>query len=169
MNRVLRTAPSVELSGDRRFAGRVRRLAATAAVALGVIWALAAMTLTAPPLVIVALGLGWATMPTILFASLSRPHLRYALVVPSTLVGLALLAISAAWLPSNSIAAAGWLLMTAGILFGGLLGLWFWYRLIPVPQPLDDPFGPARLALIGAHVALIVVGVVLAAVGPVFP
>lgn len=140
----------------------MRRLAATAVVALGLIWALAATTLSVPPLVLVALATGWASMPTILFASLSRPYLRYALVIPSTLVGLGLLAISAAWLPSSAVAAAGWLLMTSGILLGGLLGLWFWFRLVPVPQPLDDPFSPARLGLIGLHIGLIVVGLLLA-------
>ncbi len=165
MSEVLGRATSIELSADRRFAGRVRRLALTALVALGLIWALAVATLEAPPIVGVALAAGWATMPTILFASLPRPRLRYALVVPSTLVGMGLLAISAAWLPANAIAATGWLLMTAGILFGGLLGLWFWFRLVPVPESLDDPFSPARLALIGVHIALIVIGMGLAATG----
>jgi hypothetical protein len=159
----VRRAPPVELSVDPRFAGRVRRLAATAVVALGLIWALAITTLEAPPLVVVMLTLGWVTMPTILVASLARPRLRYALVVPSTLVGTGLLAISAAWLPANAIAAAGWLLMTVGILLGGLLGLWFWFRFLPVPDGLDDPFSPGRIALIRVHIALIVAGLSLAA------
>lgn len=163
MTDILRRRLPVELSADRRFAGRVRRLAATAVVALGLIWALAVTTLEAPPIVGVALAAGWASMPTILIASLARPRLRYALVIPSTLVGMALLAISAAWLPANALAATGWLLMTVGILLGGLLGLWFWFRLVPVPDWLDDPFSPARLALIGVHIALIAVGFVLAA------
>jgi hypothetical protein len=109
------------------------------------------------------LTLGWLTMPTILVASLARPRLRYVLVVPSTLVGTGLLAISAAWLPANVIAAAGWLLMTVGILLGGLLGIWFWFRVVPVPDVLDDPFSPGRMALIRVHIALIVVGLSLAA------
>ena len=165
MTDILRRRLPVELSADRRFAGRVRRLAATAVVALGLIWALAVTTLEAPPIVGVALAAGWASMPTILIASLARPRLRYALVIPSTLVGTALLAISVAWLPLNAIAATGWLLMTAGILLGGLLGLWFWFRLVPVPESLDDPFSPARLALIGVHIALIVIGMGVAATG----
>jgi hypothetical protein len=165
MSEVLRRATPIELSADRRFAGRVRRLALTAVVALGLIWALAVTTLAAPPVVGLALAAGWLSMPTILLASLERPLLRYALVIPSTLVSLPLLAISVAWLPSNVVVASGWLLMTVGIGMGGLLGLWFWYRLVPVPRQLDDPFSPGRLSLIGIHIALIVVGGALAAVG----
>ena len=163
MSEAVRRDPPVELSADPRFAGRIRRLAATAVVALGLIWALASTTLEAPPLVVVMLALGWVTMPAILVASLAHPRLRYALAVPSTLVGSGLLAISAGWLPANAIAAAGWLLMTVGILLGGLLGLWFWFRLVPVPDGLDDPFSPGRMALIGVHIALIVAGLSLAA------
>jgi len=101
MSAVLRRATPIELSADRRFAGRVRRLAATAVVALGLIWALAVTTLDAPPLVGLALAGGWLLMPTILFASLTWPVARYALVVPASLVGLALLAIGWAWLPDD--------------------------------------------------------------------
>lgn len=54
-------------------------------------------------------------------------------------------------------------MMTAGVLMGGVLGLWFWYRPAPVPLRLDDPFSRGRWLLIGAHVALIVVGMMLAA------
>ena len=165
MSQALRPMAPVELSTDRRFAGRVLRLARTALVALGVIWALATTTLEAPPLVSAALAAGWASMPTILLASLQRPRLRYALVLPSSLVGLPLLAISAAFLPSSMLAAAGWLLITAGILLGSIMGLWFWFRLLPVPAPLDDPFAPGRLGLIRTHIWLIVLGIGLAATG----
>jgi hypothetical protein len=55
-------------------------------------------------------------------------------------------------------------LVTAGVLLGGVLGLWFWYRLLPVPAALDDPFSRGRWTLIAVHVSLIVVGLVLAAV-----
>ena len=48
----------VELSADARFAGRVRRLAFTAVVALGVLWALATVTLEAPVAIDLALLLG---------------------------------------------------------------------------------------------------------------
>jgi hypothetical protein len=162
MSVVLAPAGSLELSDDRRMAGRVRRLARTAAVALGIIWWLAVSTLEAPPMVGASLLLGWASMPAILVMSLRRPRLRYALVLPSSLVGVPLLGISALFLPASAVAAAGWLLMTAGILLGSALGLWFWYRVLPVPRALDDPFSAGRIALIGVHVALIVAGAALA-------
>lgn len=153
----------IELSADPRFTPRVKRLAATSLVALGLIWGLAAATLEAPPLVLAVLGAGWVLMPTTLIGSLTRPRLRYALVAPASLVGVGLLAISARWLPADPAVATGWLLMTAGVLLGGVLGLWFWLRLLPVPLALDDPYSSGRLALIGVHVALITVGLVLAA------
>jgi hypothetical protein len=156
-----RPAP-IEMTADPRFAPRVKRLATTSLVALGLIWALAVVTLEAPPLVEAALAAGWVLMPTTLFASLARPRLRYGLVVPSTLVGVGLLAVSIGWLPADPIAAAGWLMMTAGVLMGGVLGLWFWYRLAPVPLRLDDPFSRGRWVLVWVHVALIVVGLMLA-------
>lgn len=153
----------VELSADARMAGRIKRLGFVSLVALGLIWALAVASLDAPPLVDGALAAGWVLMPVILFASLSRPRLRYGLVVPGSLVGLGLLAICGWWLPEEPLAAAGWLSMTAGILLGSVLGLWFWYRWLPVPARLDDPYSGARWGLIGVHVALIVAGWGLAA------
>lgn len=152
-----------ELSADARFAGRVRRLAFTAMVALGVVWALATLTLDAPSAAGLGLVLGWLLMPAILFASLRDPRWRYALVLPSSLVGVPLLAICAFWLPLGAVAAAGWLLVTAGIMLGAFLGLWFWYRLLPVPAALDDPFSPGRWMLISVHIGLIVAGLLLAA------
>jgi hypothetical protein len=127
------------------------------------VWLLAVTTLDAPPLLGVALAAGWVLMPTTLFASLARPLLRYALIAPASLVGAGLLAISAWWLPADPVVAAGWLLITAGVLLGGMLGTWFWLRLLPVPHSLDDPFSRGRWALIGIHVALIVSGLGLAA------
>lgn len=155
--------PSVELSTDRRFAGRVRRLALTSVVALGIIWALAVATLDVPPLIGAGLLAGWVLMPSILFASLADPRWRFALAVPGSLVGISLLAIIVAWRPASPLAAIGWSMMAAGVLLGGLLGLWFWYRLAPVPTALDDPFSAGRLGLIRIHVLLIVVGMLLAA------
>jgi hypothetical protein len=160
---LLRRIP-VELSTDARFARRVKRLALTSVVALGLIWWLAVTTLATPPLVGTALAAGSVLMPAVLVVSLTRPRLRYALVLPATLVGLALLAISIWWLPLDPLAAAGWLLITTGISLGGVLGLWFWFRLLPVPELLNDPFSRGRLALIGLHVGLIVTGLALAAV-----
>lgn len=153
----------IELSADAGFAGRVRRLAVTAMVALGAVWGLVVLTLEAPPVADLSLLLGWLLMPALLFASLADPRWRYALVLPSSLVGIPLLAICAFWLPASSIAAVGWLSVTAGILVGSALGLWFWYRLLPVPPALDQPFSPGRWTLIAVHVGLIVVGLALAA------
>ena len=153
----------IELSADPTFARRVRRLGLVSLVALGVVWGLAVTTLNAPPIVGGALLAGWALMPAVLFASLARPVLRYGLAVPATLVTLGLLAISVGWLPDSPAAAVGWVLMLLGVGLGGAMGLWLWYRLLPVPAALADPFSPARWILIGVHVALIVVGMALAA------
>ena len=153
----------VELSADRAFARRVRRLGAVSLVALGAVWGLAVTTLDAPPLVDGALLAGWALMPATLFASLAWPIVRIGLTVPASLVTLGLLAIAIGWLPASPVAAAGWLLMLAGVALGGVMGLWLWYRLLPVPAALAHPFSRARWRLIGVHVALIVVGLALAA------
>ena len=161
----MRRAPSrptpIELSADPRFALRVKRLAATSVVGLGLIWVAATATLDAPPVVGLALAAGWVLMPATLLASLAQPPWRYALVVPASLVGSGLLAISVAWLPADPLAAMGWLLITGGVLLGSLLGLWFWYRLVPVPPGLDDPFSRGRWALITTHVGLVVAGLLL--------
>lgn len=154
----------VELSADSSFALRVRRLGLVSLVALGVIWGLAVATLDAPAIVDGALLAGWILMPTVLFASLARPMLRVGLTLPSTLVTLGLLAIAVAWLPDSPVAATGWVLILAGVALGGGMGLWLWYRLLPVPDALAHPFSPGRWLLIGVHVALIVVGMALAAV-----
>lgn len=153
----------VELSADPAFARRVRRLGLVSLVALGVIWGLAVTTLDAPPVVDGALLAGWALMPAILFASLAWPMLRYGLTLPATLVTVGLLAIAVAWLPDSPAAAAGWVLILIGVGLGGAMGLWLWYRLLPVPAALAHPFSSARWLLIGAHVGLIVVGMALAA------
>jgi hypothetical protein len=153
----------VELSADAAFAHRVRRLGLVSLVALGAVWVLAVTTLEAPPIVDGALLAGWALMPAILFASLARPILRLGLTLPATLVTLGLLAIVVGWLPVAPAAAVGWMLILTGVALGGSMGLWLWYRLLPVPAALSDPFSPARWTLIGVHVALIVVGLALAA------
>jgi len=154
----------VELTGDAAFARRVIRLAAVSSVALGVVWLLATVTLDAQPGLRASLALGWLLMPSILLLSLRRPRLRYALAIPSALVGMPLLIISANNLPEGQVARIGWLLLTAGILFGGVLGVWFWFRWLPVPASLDAPYSASRWALIGLHVALIVSGIVLVGV-----
>jgi hypothetical protein len=155
----------VELTDDRRFNRRIVRLAVTSVVALGLVWWLARTTLVAPPAVSLGLLAGWLLMPVVLMLSLRRPRLRYALVVPSSLVTFALLAVCAWSLPEAAPARLGWMLTTAGILLGGLLGAWFWFRLLPVPLRLNDPFSPGRLTLVGVHIALIVVGLLLITLG----
>jgi hypothetical protein len=155
---------AVELSHDGRFRRRVVRLAATSVVGLAAIALLAVTTIDAPRAVDGALVGGWATMPVLLLLSLRRPAVRWALVVPSSLVGLGLIGVCAVALPGDTIAATGWLLATAGILLGGVLGAWFWFRLAPVPAAFDDPFSPARWALVAVHVTLVVAGLVLVAV-----
>lgn len=156
-------AGPLELSPDARFRRRVVRLSIVSAVALGIIWWLA----TATPGIPAAVGLpflaGWLLMPLTLVASLARPRLRYGLVVPTSLVSIGLLAVVVGWPPAEGVALAGWVLMLLGVALGGGLGLWFWYRLLPVPAGLDDPFSPARWALVGLHIALTVAGMVLVA------
>jgi hypothetical protein len=154
--------PGVELGPDRRFEPRVLRLTAVSSVALGVVWALAIATLDAPPAIPGALLAGWFLMPAILAASVAAPRLRYGLVVPATLVTGALLAVAVGWLPDEPLGAIGWLLLLAGVGLGGGLGIWLWYRLLPVPAALQEPFGRARWRLIGVHVGLVVVGAILA-------
>ena len=153
----------VELTGDRRIRGRVLRLAGVSLVALGLVAGLAAATLEAPPGIFAILVLGWILMPAVLSWSLREVRARYLLVAPSTLVTVGLLAICIGWLPASATAATGWVLMTAGVGLGGALGLWLWYRLLPVPAPLDDPLAPGRWGLIGVHVVLVVTGWALAA------
>ena len=151
----------VEFTDDPRIVGRVRRLAALSAVMLGLIWVLAVATLETPFLVNATLLAGWVLMPLTLLASLATLAARYWLVLPSTLVSLGLLAVVVGWLPDDPVAAAGWVLMLAGVVLGGAMGLWLWFRVLPVPKALDDPVWPGRWALIGVHVALVLLGAFL--------
>ncbi|MCJ7779470.1 MAG: hypothetical protein MUQ27_01465 [Acidimicrobiia bacterium] len=158
---MLHVGSGIELTGDRVFANRVRRLVAISAVALGAIWGLA-LAEEASTWILVSLAVGWIAMPTILAASLSRPALRYALVVPAGAVSIGLIGMV---MTAPEETAAGWLLIAAGILLGGFLGVWFWFRWLPVPRILDDPFGWPRVALVGLHLALVLVGSMFVAVG----
>jgi hypothetical protein len=153
--------PGIELTDDPRFARRIRRLAFTSAIVLGLFVVLWALTLDAHPATGIGLALGWALMPTILWTSLRRPQLRYALVLPSSLVSVSLIVISITARPGSSLAAGGWLMITTGVLLGGLLGIWFWFRLLPVPVALHDPFSPTRWLLVGLHIGLTVTGLLL--------
>ena len=103
----------------------------------------------------VLLAAGWVLMPVILAASLRRPMLRYALVVPATLVTLGLLGMV---FDTSGTELLGWAMLTAGILLGGTLGMWFWYRWMPVPRAFDDPYGTARMILVAIHIGLVLVG-----------
>lgn len=156
----------VEMSDEAHFLPRIRRLAAVSSVALGFIWFLAVRT-TEPhsSAIDVALFAGWILMPTVLWASIRLPQIRPAVFLPSALVTVGLIALCLTSLPSDAAALWGWILVTVGILFGGVLGGWFWFRWFPVPASLDDPFGSGRWTLIGLHVAMIVIGLVLVALG----
>ena len=163
IHRALGRPVPVELTDDTRMRGRVARLALVSLVALGLVVGLAATTLDAPTAVLAALGLGWVLMPIVLAWSLRDPRTRYLLVVPSSLVVVGLLAICAAWLPAGTPAAAGWVILTAGVGLGAALGLWLWFRILPVPPALDDPLAGGRWGLVGIHVTLVVIGWLLAA------
>ncbi|MFO7533664.1 MAG: hypothetical protein R6W93_14495 [Candidatus Limnocylindrales bacterium] len=163
IHRALGRPVSVELTDDRRIVGRVKRLALVSAVMLGIIWVLAVSTLVSPYVVGVALFAGWILMPVTLIASLHNLTARYWLVLPSTLVTLGLLLVVLTKLPADPVAAAGWVLMLLGVALGGGMGLWLWFRVLPVPRALDDPLSRGRWALIGGHVALVVAGAFLVA------
>jgi hypothetical protein len=156
---------ALEMTGDARFAPRVRRLTITSGIALGLVWMFAVTTLDANSTVEYLLLAGWILMPSVLGSSLMRPRFRWLVAAPATLVTVALMAICLTALPSQGPEREGWVLITTGVLMGGLLGLWFWYRWIPVPRSLDDPRSPRRWALIGVHVGLIVTGLALVAIG----
>lgn len=134
---------------------------------LGLIWLLAATTLHAPRLVTGSLAAGWLFMPSILGFSLRWPTLRYALVLPSFLVSVGLLAVCAVAPAEHGVARAGWLFITVGVLLGGLLGVWFWFRWMPVPDALTQPFARGRWTLIAIHVSLIVVGLALVSIAAI--
>lgn len=150
-----------EMTGDPAFARRVGRLVLVSAVALGLIFLLAVTTLDVPFWIATWLAVGWVLMPWILWFSLRLPRLRYGLLLPASLVGVALVALCATALPADATARAGWLMITAGVLVGAVLGSWFWFRWLPVPRPLDDPFSPARWLLVIVHAGLAVGGMAL--------
>lgn len=149
-----------EMSTDPRFRRRLRRLVVVSAVMLGWLTLLALLATEAEPTTIWLLAVGWVLMPTVLYASLDRPRLRYLLALPASLVAVGLVFVATGDLTSP-VATLGWWSITAGILLGGGLGMWLWYRWMPVPSALDDPFSPGRIALIAGHVSLILVGVAL--------
>ena len=131
---------------------------------LGVITLLAALSPQSKPLALGLLVAGWILMPTTLDLSVQRPRLRYALAVPAALVAAGLISVATSS-PGWSMATIGWWLLTAGVLFGGTLGMWFWYRWMPVPHDLDNPFSVRRATLIVVHVGMILVGITLIILG----
>lgn len=149
------------MSSDPIFARRVVRLAITSGFVLAFLWFLSATTLDAHPFISGGLAGGWLLMPSILGLSLRWPRLRYALIAPSLLVTLALVGICTTALPEDAIASTGWLLVTSGVLMGGVFGIWFWFRWMPVPSWLVDPFSRGRWILIALHVWLIAAGLAL--------
>jgi hypothetical protein len=151
----------IEMTSDPRFARRVIRLAATSVIALGLIFFQYALMKGGSAPILIVLGAGWILMPAILVLSLRLPALRYGLAVPSVLVSFALAAICLGNIPSSATARSGWLLVTCGVWLGGLLGVWFWLRWLPVPASLSDPYSPGRWALIALHVGLVIAGLSL--------
>lgn len=149
---------NAEMTRNAPFENRIKRLAATSIVALGVIWYLAA---AAWPPIRVGLGAGWLLMPTILALSLRWPKLRYALMVPALLVAGSLTAICLTEASPDERIQIGWQLVAGGVWLGGFMGMWFWYRWLPVPKILDDPFSRGRWLFVTVHVAMIVAGIVL--------
>lgn len=136
-----------------RLRGRVVRLAAVSVVALGVIFALG-VEADEGALATVALATGWVLMPCVLLLSLRVPGLKFGLAIPASLVSLA-----TGWLALRTFPAPGWPLLSAGILMGAVMGAWFWFRWAPIPAPLLDHNGPARITLLAVHVALVVLGI----------
>jgi len=153
-----------EMTASPRFARRVRRLVAVSSIMLGLITLLAALSPQSKPLALGLLVAGWILMPTTLDMSVQRPRLRYGLSVPAALVAAGLISVATSS-PGWSMATVGWWLLTVGVLFGGTLGMWFWYRWMPVPHDLDNPFSVRRGTLIVVHVGLILVGIVLIILG----
>lgn len=147
-----------ELSNDPAFRRRVIRLAVVSAIVLGLITYLADRQ-SAPLPIVLLLLLGWLTMPTLLLLSLARPMIRVGLLLPSTVVTMGVVWLAA--MPGQASNPAGWILVAIGIILGDLLGLWFWFRLIPVPPMLNDPFSPARWTLIAVHIACVVGGLAM--------
>jgi hypothetical protein len=153
-------APAVELTHDRSFEARIRRLSIVSLIALGTITWLAIRD-DASLAVVLLLTAGWILMPTLLRASLRRPLLRYGLSIPATLSagGLTLFCLARPDLGGASV--AGWWTITASLWFGALLGMWLWFRWLPVPTWLGDPFGPGRLALVTIHIGGVLIGIAL--------
>jgi len=155
--------PKLEMSSHPLFRRRLKRLIVVSLVALGMITILA-WTDGADALTVGVLAAGWALMPALLYAGLRRPGWRYLLVVPATLVTVGLLRVATEF-AAPGMASLGWWSITAGVMVGAALGAWFWYRWLPVPTRLDDPFSPGRWTLIGVHSGLVLAGMAMVLAG----
>jgi hypothetical protein len=160
----IRLSP-VEMTDDAAFNRRIARLVAISATMLGAIFVLAATVQEPPNVALGALAAGWVTMPALLAASLRRPWLRRLLIVPAALVAAGLLTMGFGGLQGTGVEQTGWWTITAGILIGATLGSWFWYRWLPVPAPLHEPFSAGRWALVAVHAGTVVLGLLLVVVG----
>ena len=147
----------IEMTNDPRFRRRIARLVLISAVALGLMTLLVVSTTDAGWLATWLMIAGWVAMPTLLAASLARPSLRFLLAIPAAAVSASLLIVATGHEGSVWVR-IGWWLMTSGVLFGGTLGTWFWYRWAPVPHRLNEAFSPGRWVLIAVHAGLIVAG-----------
>jgi hypothetical protein len=148
------------MSPDPGFRRRLRRLILISSVSLGMITALALATADVGLGVLTLLLGGWGLMPGLLWVGLEEPGWRSLLPIPAVMFTVALLIITIGF-DGPGIALAGWWMITAGVVLGATLAIWFWYRRLPVPERLDDPFAPGRWLLISVHVGLIVLGLVL--------
>ena len=149
--------PPKEMSDDPGFGRRIKRLVAISAVALGMISLLAILDGHVGRLSVVMLFSGWLLMPAILYTSLQTPPWRYLLMAPAGLVSAALVILTIGYEGSPQ-AGLGWWLVTGGVLLGAGLGAWFWFRMLPVPDRLTDPFSAGRWVLIAVHTGLVVAG-----------
>jgi hypothetical protein len=149
------TREGIELTTNPWMTRRVHRLIFVSSVALGVITGLAVSN-DGPTWAVLAIAFAWFAMPTALWASVDRPVLRYLLVVPALSASVGLIGMAIA---TSGVVTAGWLIVLIGISTGGMLGMWFWYRFLPVPYSLDDPYGTPRLSLLAIHIALVLIGI----------
>lgn len=150
----VRSRRGLELTGDRIFRHRVRRLAAVSAVGLGVVWGLAYVG-GAPLWTLTLLAVGWVLMPMTLAFGLDRPGLRRVVMLPAVLVPVALVGMLSVVTEATR---TGWIVAIAGLGFGAFIGAWFWLRWLPVPRLFDDPFGWPRVGLVGIHIGLLLAG-----------
>ena len=152
------------MTTDPSFARRLKRLIGVSTVALGLIFLLAYNTSEAGWISYGLLIGGWVSMPTLLARSVDQPMWRYLLAIPTGLVSSGLVIVALGF-DGSSVAQIGWWSVTAGVLLGGTLGGWFWYRWVPVPRMLDQPFSTGRWVLIAVHAGLIVAGGALVFLG----